>query len=423
MWIEWVNHASFILESGNVRLICDPWIDGTICDNAWRLLSPTRMKYEEFSSITHIWFSHEHPDHFNPPNLKRIPEEYRRRITVLFHETRDKRVINLCKSLGFKIQELPELQKVEIAEGVTILSGMQDLIDSWTSIEAEGKTLLNMNDCSFDRVSDLEAIKKANGPIDLLLSQFSFANWIGNADDAASHKMHVQRKRTEMARQIRLFEPTQFIPFASFVYFCHVENCYMNASLHCVRDAYEYVTTELNVPAIVLYPKDRWEVGTPCDPTEALRNYRLDYEKMQAEPAVTTEPVDLTRLRAAAAAMFAKCAANNNGAILNALSPAVVRISDLGVDVELSFRHGWSQVSRKQPDIVISSGSLLNCLITDWGGETLMMNGRFQVPAGGRVSRFFRIFKVLRHNSIGNPVNFQFLGNKIIEKAKTAIVG
>jgi UDP-MurNAc hydroxylase len=423
MWLEWVNHASFILESGNMRLICDPWLDGTIFDNGWRLLSPTRMGYDEFSSITHIWFSHEHPDHFNPPNLKKIPEEYRRRITILFHETRDKRVVNLCKSLGFKIQELPELQKVEIAAGITMLSGMQDLIDSWMSIQAEGKTLLNMNDCAFDRSSELEAIQKANGTIDLLLSQFSFANWIGNPGELESHKMHVQRKRAEMARQIRLFAPTQFIPFASFVYFSHAENFHMNSSMHRIRDAYEYAATELQVPTIVLYPEDRWQVGTPHDSSDALRSYDRDYERVLATPPVTSDPVDIARLRAAATAMFTKCAANNNRAILNTFTPAVVRVSDLGIDVELSFRHGWLEVIGKQPDIITSSGSLLNCMITDWGGETLMVNGRFQAPPHGKVSRFFRIFKVLRHNSIGNPVNFQFLGNKIIEKTKTALAG
>jgi UDP-MurNAc hydroxylase len=421
MWIEWVNHASFILESGNIRLLCDPWLEGTIFDNAWRLLSPTRMSYDEFSTITHIWFSHEHPDHFNPPNLKKIPEEHRRRITVLFHETRDKRVVKLCQSLGFKIQELPHLQKVEIAEGVTMLSGMQDLIDSWMSIQAEGKTLLNMNDCVFDRSSDMETIRKANGPVDLLLSQFSFANWIGNPDDLESHKKHVQRKRAEMARQIRLFTPAQFIPFASFVYFCHAENFYMNSSMHRIGDACEYTETELQIPTIVLYPKDRWQVGTAHDSSDAIRSYDLDYERILAAPPVTTDPVDITRLRAAATAMFTKCAANNNRAILNTFTPAVVRLSDLGFDVELSFRHGWSQVSGKQPDIIASSGSLLNCMITDWGGETLTVNGRFQAPTDGKPDRFFRIFKVLRHNSIGNPVNFRFLGNKIIEKAKVAL--
>ena len=423
MWMEWVNHASFILESGKMRLICDPWLDGTIFDSAWRLLSPSQMRYEEFSSITHIWFSHEHPDHFNPPNLKKIPEEYRRNITVLFHHTKDKRVVKLCKSLGFKIEELPEAQRVQIAEGVTILSGMQDMIDSWMSIQAEGQTLLNMNDCVFDRYSELETIKQANGKIDLLLSQFSFANWIGNPDDPASHRRQVERKRAEMARQIRLFQPTQFLPFASFVYFCHAENTYMNSSVHRIEDAYEFAANELKVPTIVLYPGNRWEVGTPRNSDDALRRYGLDYKRVLGEPPVTSTPVDIARLQNAASAMVTKCAAQNNLAILNALTPAVVRLCDLGADVELSFRNGLTPVTGKNADVIASSGSLLNCMITDWGGETLTVNGRFQVPPGGKPNRFFRIFKVLRHNSLGNPVNFRFLGNKVIERARTAFAG
>src|SRR5579864_3571428 len=108
MLIEWVNNASFILESGSVPLICDPWLEGTIFNGGWKLLSETKLRYEDFADITHIWISHEHPDHFNPITLKHIPEEQRRRIIVLFHHTKDKRVLNVCKALGFKTWELPE---------------------------------------------------------------------------------------------------------------------------------------------------------------------------------------------------------------------------------------------------------------------------------------------------------------------------
>jgi len=93
MFIRWVNHASFIVETDRARLICDPCIEGTAFNDGWRLLSPTQFSYRDFERITHIWFSHEHPDHFAPPNLRKIPEEYRRRITVLSHGTD-------CNSVG-----------------------------------------------------------------------------------------------------------------------------------------------------------------------------------------------------------------------------------------------------------------------------------------------------------------------------------
>ena len=107
MQLEWVNHASFIVHSGSHHLVCDPWIEGTAFNHGWKLISPTKFRYEDFDAITHLWVSHEHPDHFSPPNLKRIPEQFRRRIKFLFHPTRDKRVLNVCEAMGFLTQELP----------------------------------------------------------------------------------------------------------------------------------------------------------------------------------------------------------------------------------------------------------------------------------------------------------------------------
>src|SRR5271157_905180 len=105
MLLEWVNHASYILRSGPVSLITDPWIEGPAFNGGWRLIAPSKLRYDDFKDITHIWFSHEHPDHFNPPNLRCIPEELRSRITVLFHETKDKRVLSVCQDLGFRVCE------------------------------------------------------------------------------------------------------------------------------------------------------------------------------------------------------------------------------------------------------------------------------------------------------------------------------
>ena len=82
--LEWINHSSFLLEHGRVRLLCDPWIEGYVFDNNWAQLSPTKFSYADFARVTHLWFSHEHPDHFFPPNLEKIAPEIRRNITVLF---------------------------------------------------------------------------------------------------------------------------------------------------------------------------------------------------------------------------------------------------------------------------------------------------------------------------------------------------
>ena len=121
MNIIWVNHASYIFEHKNINLICDPWIEGGVFNNGWKLLAKSKFSYEDFSNITHIWFSHEHPDHFSPPNLKKIEKKYRSQITVLYQETKDKKLINFCKKLDFKVVEIPENESIHISDDVSLI--------------------------------------------------------------------------------------------------------------------------------------------------------------------------------------------------------------------------------------------------------------------------------------------------------------
>jgi UDP-MurNAc hydroxylase len=421
MLIEWVNHASFVVESGSVHLICDPWLEGTAFNHGWRLISPTVFRYEDFARITHIWFSHEHPDHFSPSNVRRIPEDFRRKITVLFHYTKDKRLLNVCKAYGFKVQELPEFEQVELAAGFRLICGRQGLIDSWMAIFAEGKSLLNMNDCIFRQRDHLVAIKRKLGKVDVLLSQFSYANWVGNPEDSASHATHARRKLSEMRRYIQVFEPAIFIPFASFIYFSHAENSFMNTAINRIGDVYEFTTRQLGVSTVILYPGDKWELGEARDSRDSIRRYELDFDRAVSLPPDTSPSIQMTKLQETANGLIRKCGHKNNRVLLNALQPAVIRLNDLGIDVELSYRGGLREVKGKRPDIMTSSESLHYCLQYDWGGDTLAVNGRYQVPPDGNARRFFRIFRVPAHNSAGNSFDLMFLGHQAVKKTMDAL--
>ena len=50
-------------------------------------------------------------------------------------------------------------------------------------------------------------------------------------------------------------------------------------------------------------------------------------------------------------------------------------------------------------DVALSSDSLANCFDTNWGGETLMINGRFQEGKLGNKANFFRWFSIAQANS------------------------
>jgi UDP-MurNAc hydroxylase len=415
MQLTWVNHASFLLDCGDVRLLCDPWIEGSVFNNGWRLASPTKLRYDDFAGVTHIWFSHEHPDHFFPPNLRNIPEAIRREIIVLFHETRDKRVVNVCRSLGFAVQELPEQQRVWIAADFSVLCGVNEDIDSWIAITAEGKTILNLNDCIFATKDELLAIRKTIGDVDLLLSQFSYANWVGNPDDLVSHRAHAVRKRTQMTAQIEAIRPRQFIPFASYVWFCHEENFHMNASANRIGDIYRFLTDELHQDTVVLYPGDEWQVGSPYSSQGAIGKYESDFQNALSCRPVTSETISLERLQEAMSELSARCNEKNNAFLLRALGSAVARVTDIGQDVDISFGAEIRPVHGREPDIILSSDSLMYCIKTDWGGETLKINGRFQVPPDGNPERFFRLFRVPQHNGYGSHLNLRFAAGRMID--------
>jgi L-ascorbate metabolism protein UlaG (beta-lactamase superfamily) len=71
MKLTFINHSSFQVQHQNVNLVIDPWLDGRVFNNGWDLVSKTQFSYEDFASVTHIWFSHEHPDHFfRPTSIK-----------------------------------------------------------------------------------------------------------------------------------------------------------------------------------------------------------------------------------------------------------------------------------------------------------------------------------------------------------------
>src|SRR5687768_14953391 len=93
--IEFVNHASVLLSDGQTGVLTDPWYFGATFHMGWSLLAESDDAYirEVLSRTTHIWISHEHPDHFSPPFFKRYRDEILARgITILFQATRDQRV-------------------------------------------------------------------------------------------------------------------------------------------------------------------------------------------------------------------------------------------------------------------------------------------------------------------------------------------
>ena len=140
--IVFVNHASYILSYKNIKILVDPWFSGSAFDNGWSLLVNNYLKDDEIKNITHIWYSHEHPDHFSVSDLRHI-FQINPNIEILFQETNDKRVVNFCKKIGFEYRELANFKITNLAEDFTIQVVKCGLLDSLSIMNFENKCILN----------------------------------------------------------------------------------------------------------------------------------------------------------------------------------------------------------------------------------------------------------------------------------------
>ena len=130
MQITLINHACVKLSLGGVTILCDPWLSGPAFNQGWDLLIKTPMSLDAvMEGVTHIWVSHEHPDHFVPKFFVDIAPRHGA-LPVLFQETRDKRIKSFLEARGFDVTELPDRREQTIG-GVRIICGVSEFYDSW----------------------------------------------------------------------------------------------------------------------------------------------------------------------------------------------------------------------------------------------------------------------------------------------------
>ena len=150
-------------------------------------------------------------------------------------------------------------------------------IDSWLFCEVNGLSILNLNDCVVKNYGLSRPIKKITGDVDILLTQFSYANWVGNPEEKKFRKFFALEVLNRVKFQIEVFNPTYTIPFASFVYFSHEENKYLNDSVNTIEGTCEFITDNTDSKPIVLYPGDCWDGFSKYPNQTSLAKYKKDY--------------------------------------------------------------------------------------------------------------------------------------------------
>ena len=79
--LQLINHASVLIKHGEISLLSDPWYQGDAFHKGWNLIH--ELTDEEIMTlldqVTHIWISHEHPDHFSIMFFKKFGDQIKDR--------------------------------------------------------------------------------------------------------------------------------------------------------------------------------------------------------------------------------------------------------------------------------------------------------------------------------------------------------
>ncbi|MDP6868173.1 MAG: MBL fold metallo-hydrolase [Acidimicrobiales bacterium] len=400
MKIRFIGHSCFVYEVAGCRILCDPWLSGRVFHNGWSLYSPISSTMADLDDFEYLWISHEHPDHFHIPTLKSIPEKRRSEITVLFQATIDRRVAKFCRELGFReVRELPPewiRLSPDAAPDLEVLCVPATEGNSWIAFRSGGTTVLNLNDCGVRNAPEAACIDKQVGAVDLLLTQFSYATWVGNPDQRALRENEALSKLEMVAFQCEALAADRVLPFASHLYFCHPENFFLNDGINTPSAAVQFLRARTSAEPIVLYNDESYEVGASHRTDEACRRFGTDVERILAAGPLSLEDpsVGIDHLSRAVDDFLIRLQDDAPWYLRRMLGSTVIRLWDWDRTVRLTVRGLENDLTpESEADVALHSSSLLLCLQYRYGLDTLGVSGRFHKPAGGNYRRFYRFFR------------------------------
>ncbi len=421
MNITLINHACVKIRTGDLCIVCDPWLDGPVFNNGWLLLVPTPVDTAQLmDGVTHVWLSHEHPDHFSPKFLMDLAKTHAGKITILFQKTRDGRVKSFCEGRGFKVQEIAEGERVSLGSGVTARVGKSDFYDSWLFVDDGQTKLMNLNDCPMRAEKDVARALKLTGRPDVLLTQFSYAAWKGGRENKAYREEAAREKLNTIRAQIRVLQPRFVIPFASFSYFANSENSYLNDSVNTPALAAEAIESVGSSP-VILYPGDSWEVGAAHSNETALARFGAIYAERASLPLIPLEPsVPVAVLEQKFAKYRERLYKKNSRLtirmlralpVIGAFYPVVIRLTDTNEVVRVSVVDGFSVLPPDTAaEVQMHSASLAFIFDNEFGFDTLTVNGRFESTPTG-FSRIVKGFALGSLNALGLTLSLRILRN------------
>jgi len=318
MRLRHLKSSSVVVEEGDTRVLCDPWLLDGAFYGAWAHYPPLSFEPEDYADVDYIYVSHIHPDHFHRPTMERLDSD----TPVLIHDYATDFLKQNVERLGFDVIELPHAERTHLAGDLYVnvlgaddcdpevcgnyygcgwwLEGETDrTTDGSTQIDSMGvfdngeEVLVNANDCRWplsERVC--ASVADQYEDVDLLLMQYGAANFYPQCMDDYTHAERLEA-RSEVIEEmyedaegfVNALEPRYFMPFAgSYV---------LSGSL---AERNEYVASPTRSEAFWHFLGSDNITSERSEPI--LLNSEEYFDLATGEPSASYDPIDPTERRA-----------------------------------------------------------------------------------------------------------------------------
>lgn len=408
-----LNHASWLLRTDHALLLADPWLEGTVHNDAWRLLDDATGSAGLIAALNasglpvFIWCSSSRPEHLSHPFVQRFRAEFRGIATFLCREG-DWRLADALRRHRLPIAICPAGAPRALAPGLHLTAHASDEGESCCLIACGRHTLLHLGERALANASACRRaaaqLRAGQIRVDLLLTGFADLARNGNHDHATLGEAAAERGIGRMACQIDAFRPRLIVPVASFAHFSRIDNAWRNHGRPTPPDV-------LDAPALaalrgvtrfmrpgVQFDLDSATPATLCAQHEEALAYWMARWRGQPAPLPRPPQATLAELKEAFGGYRERTRVHLHGlpGLLEwcgVLRPLHLALPDLHRTIVLSYRRGLRPLARDAgADIAMCSGTALYLLRAGDGFGTTVAGGCFQSMRAQGVSTFGRFF-------------------------------
>ena len=229
--LQTLGHACAVLyRDGEAPLLAtDPWLLGSVYWRSWWLQHyPSPEDIDWLAKSACIYITHEHPDHFHMPSIRRLGHGP----TYLFPALAERGYLDHMASQGYRAEIVAPLRWHALADRISILSIPVWNDDSLLLIDTPTTLILNLNDAK-PLPPVISAVRRVAGRIAkprVLLCSYSPASLVNSfTDDSGIVSLKPPRHYVNyVCRLCDSLSADCYIPFASQAIFNRADSRWAN---------------------------------------------------------------------------------------------------------------------------------------------------------------------------------------------------